>query len=58
MTETLTERKPVTVYETPITLTEILTDQNDTEDIYIDDEDRRYNSRNLKDHIYRQSCST
>ena len=34
-----TEAEPVTVQETPVTLTELLTGQNDVEDIYIDVED-------------------
>ena len=34
-----TEAEPVTVQETPVILTEILTGQNDVEDIYIDVED-------------------
>ena len=37
--ETVTEPTYVTVQETPTGLTKILTNQNDVEDIYIDDED-------------------
>ena len=37
--ETVTEPTSVTVQETPTVLTEILTNQNDVENIYIDDED-------------------
>ena len=38
ITDIKTEPEPATVQETPVTLTEILTRQNDVEDVYIDDE--------------------
>ena len=38
ITDIKTEPEPATVQETPVTLTKMLTRQNDVEDIYIDDE--------------------